>query len=273
MPLSFSLDHIGPLTRSVEDCALLTQIISGSDPNDSTSASRPKGDYLTELESGIRGLKIGVPTTYASGASGFLAPVHPEVMREMEKSLAVFKAAGAEIVPLALPDSFKICNDLANIIAGSESSSAHANWLKQREEDYGSQTRERLLTGFLFSAVDYLDALKLRKAILAEFLREVFAEVDVLHSPVVPIPVPTLAESNIQNNPGFIEYLSLLGHCTRPFDYLGLPALSLPAGLTDNGMPTGFQLAAPPFEESVLFRAGRAYERETTWSFPELIFQ
>ena len=273
MPLSFSLDHIGPLTRSVEDCALLTEIISGSDPNDSTSASRPKGDYLKELEAGIRGLKIGVPTTYASGDSGFLAPVHPEVMREMEKSLAVFQAAGAEIVPLALPDSFKICNDLANIIAGSESSSAHANWLKERAEDYGSQTRERLLTGFLVPAVDYLDALKLRKEILVEFLADVFTEVDVLHAPVVPIPVPTLVESNIQNNPGFIEYLSLLGHCTRPFDYLGLPALSLPAGLTDNGMPTGFQLVAPPFEESVLFRAGHAYERETTWSFPEIIFQ
>ncbi len=273
MPLSFSLDHIGPLTRSVEDCALLTQIISGSDPNDSTSASRPKGDYLRELESGIRGLKIGVPTTYASGATGFLAPVHPEVMREMERSLAVFQAAGAKIIPIPIPDSFKICNDLAIIISGSESSSAHANWLKERAEDYGSQTRERLLTGFLVSAVDYLDALKLREKILEEFLCDVFAEVDLLHVPVVPIPVPTLAESNIQNNPGFIEYLSLLGHCTRPFDFLGLPALSLPAGMTDNGMPTGLQLVAPPFEESLLFRAGHAYEREIKWSFPEKNFQ
>ena len=171
------------------------------------------------------------------------------------------------------PDSFKIYNDLANIIARSESSSEHAKWLKRRADDYGSQTRDRLLTGFLVTAVDYLDALKLRKEILTEFLREVFSKVDVLHTPAVPITVPSLAESNILNNPGFIEYLSLLVHCTRPFDYLGLPVLALPAGLTDNGMPTGFQLAAPPFEESVLFRAGRAYEREATWSFPELIFQ
>ena len=191
----------------------------------------------------------------------------------MERSLAVFQAAGAEIIPIPIPDSFKICNDLAIIISGSESSSAHANWLKERAEDYGSQTRERLLTGFLVSAVDYLDALKLRENILEEFLCDVFAEVDLLHVPVVPIPVPTLAESNIQNNPGFIEYLSLLGHCTRPFDFLGLPALSLPAGMTDNGMPTGLQLVAPPFEESFLFRAGHAYEREIKWSFPEKNFQ
>ena len=176
-------------------------------------------------------------------------------------------------IPIQIPDSFKICNDLAIIISGSESSSAHSNWLKERAEDYGSQTRERLLTGFLVSAVDYLDALKLREKILEEFLCDVFSEVDVLHLPVVPIPVPTLAESNIQNNPGFIEYLSLLGHCTRPFDFLGMPALSLPAGMTDNAMPTGLQLVAPPFEESLLFRAGHAYEREIKWSFPENNFQ
>ena len=273
MPLSFSLDHIGPLTRTVEDCALLTQIISGSDVNDSTSVSRPEADLLAEIDSGINGLKIGVPTTYGSGHSGFLDPVHPEVHREMENSLAVFRSAGAEIVPIPLPESFAICNDLANIIAGSESSSAHANWLKQRAEDYGSQTRERLLSGFLFSATDYLDALKLRKVILEEFVHKVFTKVDVLHSPVVPIPVPTLAESNIQANPGFIEYLTLLGHFTRPFDYLGLPSLSLPAGLTDNGLPTGFQLVAPPFDEALLFKTARAYERETKWTFPEFIFQ
>ena len=96
---------------------------------------------------------------------------------------------------------------------------------------------------------------------------------DVLHTPVVPIPVPTLAESDIQENPGFIEYLTLLGHCTRPFDYLGLPALAVPAGLTVNGLPTGFQLVAPPFMESLLFKTARAYERETNWTFPELFFK
>ena len=122
------------------------------------------------------------------------------------------------------------------------------------------------------TAVDYVDTLKLRKEIFAEFLCDVFSEVDILHLPIVPIPVPTLVESNIQNNPRFIENLSLLGHCTRPFDCLGLPALVLPSGLTDNKMPTGFQLATPPFEESILFRAGRAYENETKCSFTELIF-
>ncbi len=269
MPLSFSLDHIGPLTRTVADCALLTQIIAGKDTKDSTSHSQPKPDCLANLEDGINGLKIGVPTTYGSGTSGFLDPLHPEVQRQIENSLSVFRSLGAKVVEIPLPESFEISNAMANIIGSAESSSAHANWLKEQPENYGSQTRERLLTGLLFSATDYLDALKLRKVILEDFLHEVFGKVDILHTPVVPNPVPTLAESDIQANPGFIEYLTLLGHFTRPFDYLGLPALSVPAGLTDNGLPTGFQLVAPPFEESLLLRAARAFENENPWSYPE----
>ena len=269
MPLSFSLDHIGPLTRTVADCALLTQIIAGKDTNDSTSYYQPKPDFLSGIDSGIEGLKIGVPTTYGNGPSGFLDPLHPEVQREMESSLAVFRSLGAKVVEIPLPENFEISNNMANIIAGAESSSAHANWLKEQPENYGSQTRERLLTGLLFSASDYLDALKLRKVILEDFLHEVFGKVDILHTPVVPNPVPTLAESDIQANPGFIEYLTLLGHFTRPFNYLGLPALSVPDGLTDNGLPTGFQLVAPPFEEALLLRAARAFENENPWSYPE----
>ena len=136
----------------------------------------------------------------------------------MVKSLTIFEATGARIVPLPLLESLKICNELANIIEGQESISAHTNWLKQRTEDYGLQTCERLLKSFLVTAVDYLDALKLWKEILAEFLRDVFSNVDVLNVPIVQIPVQTLAESNIQNNPEFIEYLSLIGYCMRPFD-------------------------------------------------------
>ena len=98
-------------------------------------------------------------------------------------------------------------------------------------------------------------------------MQDLFYKVDILHAPVAPIPVPTIAESDIQGNPGFIEFLSNLGHCTRPFDYLGLPAVSLQAGKTDNVLPTGFQLVATPLEEAMLFRAARAYEKEKPWDF------
>lgn len=262
MPLSFSLDHIGPLTRTVADCALLTQIIAGADSNDPTSLNHKKTDYLENIESGVSGVKIGVPTAY------FVDQVHPEVLREMKKSRDVFQSFGANVVEIDLPESFEVTNAMTNIVTAVEGSSAHSKWLKERPEDYGSQTRDRLMSGLLYSAADYLDALKLRKVILQEFLQDVFNKVDILHAPVVPIPVPTLEESDIQANPGFIEYLTLLGHCTRPFDYLGLPAISVPAGQTDNGLPTGFQLVAPPFEEALLFRTARAYEKENPWFFP-----
>ena len=170
-----------------------------------------------------------------------------------------------------LPESFDISNEMTNIITAVEGSSAHTKWLKDRPEDYGKQTRKRLLSGSMISASDYLEALKLRKVILKAFLKDVFEKVDLLHAPVVPIPVPTIAESDIQANPGFIEFLLNLGHCTRPFDYLGLPAVSVPAGKTDNGLPTGFQLVAPPLEESILFRAARAYEKEKPWHYQNII--
>ena len=170
-----------------------------------------------------------------------------------------------------LPESFSISNEMANIITAVEGGSTHRKWLKDSPEDYGMQTRKRLLSGSGISASDYLEALKLREVILKEFLYCVFEKVDILHAPVVPIPVPTIAESDIQANPGFIEFLSKLGHCTRPFDYLGTPAISVPAGKTDNGLPTGFQLIAPPLNEAILFKVARAYEKENPWDYQQKI--
>ena len=265
MPLSFSLDHIGPITRTVSDCALLTQIISGPDKNDPTSLTHQKKDYLADIELGIDGIKIGVPSKH------FIDKVDGEVLREMKKSLDVFKSLGAHIFEIDLPESFNLSNEMANIITAVEGSSAHRKWLKERPEDYGKQTRKRLLSGSMISASDYLEAIKLRKVILKEFLQNIFDKVDILHAPVVPIPVPTIAESDIQANPGFIEYLTNLGYCTRPFDYLGLPAISVPAGRTDNGMPTGFQIVAPPLDEAILFRVARAYEKENPWNFQKIL--
>ena len=141
-----------------------------------------------------------------------------------------------------------------------------------KDVKFSTDARSRMLQGVdtLADAVRVTLGPKGRNVILQEFLQDVFSKVDILHAPVVPIPVPTLAESDIQSNPGFIEYLMLLGLCTRPFDYLGLPAITVPAGQTDNGLPTGFQLVTPPLEEALLFQAARAYEKENSWFFPVL---
>ena len=262
MPLSHTLDHVGPLTRTVRDCALLTQTIAGADPNDRTCSTREVGDYLSDLETLPKGLKVGVPSNY------FYDPVHPEVRARMDESVQVFRGLGLEVRELAMPETIQASNAMVNLIAGVEGATRHARWLRERPQDYGTQTLGRLRAGLLYLATDYLEALNLREVALRDFLELVFSQVDVLHVPVVPIPLPTLEESDVGANPGFIDYISQLGHCTRPFDYLGLPALSVPAGTTSNGLPTGFQLVGRPFAEATLFQAAAAYETAAPWTHP-----
>jgi len=257
MPLSFTLDHIGPLTRSVADAALLLQVIAGHDPQDPTSSSRPVPDYRAGLDRGVKGLRIAVPETF------FYDPVDVSVARSVRTSLEVFAALGAEIVPLEMPQEVTYANALNMLIIAVEGASFHANWLRERREDYGRQTLGRLLPGLLHPAQQYLEALKLRAVVLARMQETVFARADLLHTPVFPYEVPEIEASDVAINPGFLEFLAGTGHCVRPFNYTGLPAISVPAGLTANGLPTGFQLVGRPFDEATLLRAAAAYERET----------
>ncbi len=256
MPLSFSLDHIGPMTRTVADCALMTRVIAGPDPRDPTSASRPVPDYLDGIEDGITGLKIAVPRNY------FHEFLHEEVGRLIEESIETFRRLGAEIVPLEIP-SLDLANRMVNLVIGVEAATYHAEWLRERPQDYGTQTRNRLLPGLYYPAVRYVEALNLRRKALKDFAGAVFEKADILHAPTVPIPVPRIDEGDVGAKPGFLNYLRIFTHCTRPINYLGLPALAMPCGFTSNGLPCGFQLIGRPFDEATLFRAGRAFERET----------
>lgn len=256
MPLSFTLDAIGPLARTVADCGLLMQVIAGHDPLDPTTSDEPVPNYLTGLEAGVRGLRIAVPKNY------FYDRIDPEITRLTQESLAVFRSLGAKIVPLALP-SMELASDMAALILAVEGAAAHSRWLRERSEDYGTQTLGRLLPGLFCPATRYIEALNLRAELLAAFADAVFEHADMLHVPTMPMAAPTIHESDVAANPGFLDYLSGFGRCTRPFSYLGLPALSVPAGLTSQGLPAAFQLVGRPFDEPLLLRAARAYERET----------
>lgn len=262
MPLSFTLDTVGPLARGVADAALILQTIAGPDPNDPTTGAEPVPDYLSDLEAGVRGLRIATPENY------FYDPVDPEVAALARASLEVFAALGAEIVPVQMPASIELGNPLTMLILAVEGAAFHGRWLEQRRADYGRQTLGRLLPGLLYPAKRYVEALNLRRKFVDELRQAVFERADVLHTPVWPFPLPTIEESDLAANPGFTEFIAATGHCSRPVNYAGLPGVSVPAGFTANGLPCAFQLVGRPFDEALLLRAARAYERETACTAP-----
>lgn len=259
MPLSHSLDTVGPLTRTVKDNALMMREISGHDVNDTTSSTLPVPDYLDGIDQGVKGLKIGIPETY------FYDEMDPAIEALVRESLNVLESLGAILIPVKMPDTITATNALCGLMTTTEGVALHGDWLKNRWEDYGEQTRNRFLPGFLMPAARYMEALNNRAQVLAEFASAVFDHVDVLHTPVIPVPIPTSAESGDVSSANFFALTNLIGRCTRPINYLGLPGLNIPCGFTGPSLPVSFQLVGRPFDEKTLFRAGQAYETATDW--------
>jgi aspartyl-tRNA(Asn)/glutamyl-tRNA(Gln) amidotransferase subunit A len=256
MPLSFSLDHVGPLCRTVNDCAVITQAVAGYDPDDPTTSREPVGDYTAGIEDGVKGLRLGVP------ANHFFDDVDEEVRIAIEASIEVYRKLGAEIVEIEIPG---IAHGFAlgEVLGRVEAATYHSTNLRERPQDYGTQTRNRLMQGFYYPGTRYIEALNLRGQLLAQFTEVVFDVADMLIAPSVPMAVPTIAETDLSANQGFLDTIARFGSCTRPFNFLGLPALGVPCGFTSNGLPTGYQIVGRSFDEATLFRAARAYERET----------
>jgi len=259
MPLSPSLDCVGPITRTVRDNVLMFEAIAGQDPRDATSSPLPVPDVLSTLDNGVKGLKVGVPENY------FYDEVTPEIAALVRASLDVLEAAGAELVAVTIPESIVSTNAYTSLIIAAEAAAIHQHWLQDRPDDYGTQTRARMMNGLTTAASRYIQARSLRAPILAEFAAAVFDKVDILHLPVMITAIPTIAESDTAANPGFMEAIIAMGLCTRPINYLGLPALTMPCGFDPAGLPTAFQLVGRPFDEATLYRAGAAYQRDTDW--------
>ncbi len=256
MPLCFSLDTVGPIARTVTDTTLLLSIIAGHDPADPVSSRRAVPDYFAQLESGVAGLKIAVPKNY------FYDPVGDDVGGILESSLKVFEQLGAELVPVIIP-GIERANELTTLIIMAEAALYHQYWVQSRPDDYGPQTLSRLVTGMAIPASVYIEALNLRQKILADFAAAVFDKADILHLPMLPVPVPRFDAFDAPGSAAFLEIVVALGHCTRPANFLGLPGLSMPAGFTADGLPAAFQLIGRPFDEATLLRVARAFERET----------
>ncbi len=258
MARAWSLDHVGPLTRTAEDCALMMAAIAGYDPNDGAISHEPVPDFAAGLNDVIKGLRVGV-------AEVDDAPVDGEVRAAVNASLEVLRSLGAETVPVRL-SHLKEWYSFADVISKSEGATIHATWLRERPQDYSDHVRTRLEAGLLLPATRYIEALSARGRHLAAFLDTVMAEIDVLHCPAIPIPIPTIAETDVEGTGEAV--LTLVGRITqytRPFNFLGVPTISVPCGFTGNGLPVAFQLAAKPFAEPLLLRAAHAYQSATDY--------
>jgi aspartyl-tRNA(Asn)/glutamyl-tRNA(Gln) amidotransferase subunit A len=256
MPLSFSKDTVGPLARSVEDCALILGVIAGADPADPTSSRRPVPDYSAKLERPAAGLRIAFSRRY------FYDGIDPEIEAIMRASLEQFRKLGAHIVEVELPE-VEPWNAATSVVIGAEAATIHAEWLRTRPDDYSPQVRARLSHGLSIPATAYIDALRLRASALREFSKAVFSRADVFHAPVVGFQTPTIAETEVGGGDDMMKVLGRITRLTRLVNYLGVPALSVPAGFTRAGMPIGMQLLARPFAEATLFACGHAYQKAT----------
>jgi len=257
MPRSWSQDTVGPLTRTVADCARMLRVIAGADPKDPTCSSLPVPNYEKELEGRVKGLTIGVPTNH------YYEEVTAEVRRLMEASLAVLSSLGARLIELPVPDPARLFF-LSSAISISEAAVIHGRWMRERPQDYSMYVRSRIEPGFHVPATTYLEALNLRAKYLSEFLETVYSKVDVVHTPVMVMPPPGIAETEPKQSGDVAALVSRITRNTRPTNYLGLPALSVPAGFI-GGLPVAFQLMGRPHSEALLFRIGHLYQRETDW--------
>jgi aspartyl-tRNA(Asn)/glutamyl-tRNA(Gln) amidotransferase subunit A len=255
MPLSQSLDTVGPLARTAEDCALLLGLMAGADPEDPTASTSPIPDYMAATQGQIKGLTIGVPTAF------YVDDLDPEVARILDETIAVLKREGAKIVQVELPDQRQI-TAACQLIVAVEAAAFHKRWLIERPQDYGPQVLMRLQNALAIPGVSYLEALRWRGPALAAHIAAV-AGVDAVITPVSPVPAPTIAESDVGNSPDADNVIQRLTRFTRPINYLGLPALAIPAGFTRSGLPVGMQLIGRSFDEATLLRLGAAFQRAT----------
>jgi aspartyl-tRNA(Asn)/glutamyl-tRNA(Gln) amidotransferase subunit A len=255
MPLSQSLDIVGPLARSAEDCAVLLGLMAGADPEDPTALSISVADYAAATRESINGLTIGVP------ASFYVDDLDSEVAGALDATIATFRREGANIVPVELPDQRQLAS-AAQLVLAAEAAAFHKRWMIERPQDYGPQVLMRLQNGLAIPAVTYLETMRWRGPALAAHLSAV-ATVDAVIAPVSPVPAPTIAESDVGNSPNAEAVIQRLTRFTRPINYLGLPSLSIPAGFTRGGLPIGMQLVGRSFDEAMLLRLGGGFQRAT----------
>jgi aspartyl-tRNA(Asn)/glutamyl-tRNA(Gln) amidotransferase subunit A len=253
IPLSWSLDHAGPMARSVEDCAILLQAISGHDPDDPASAAVAVPNFQFGLKDSIAGLRIGVPRTGWFDENLGIAPETEAVFNE---AVGTLQNLGARIVEID-GKPFSMARKANQTILVCEAYAYHEKTYQETPMKFGSSVRRRMLEGAFLSAADYINAQRARTR-LNKQIRANFSRVDVFAMPGAPRPPETFANLNPDEQ-------NLRPNFTNPFNLTGLPAISVSCGFTPGNLPAGLQIAAQPFEEPMALRVAYAYEQATEW--------
>lgn len=265
VPLAWSMDTVGPMTRTVEDCALVFSVVAGHDERDPSSASVPVADYTADLRRGVKGVRVGVIPDYFF--HNLQAPVHDAVTR----ALSTLEGLGASVVEVDVEGIHgNISAQLT--IESCEPSTYHQRWLRERPGDYGEDVRLLLEVGELHLATHYLQAQRYRSMLRANFM-DAFKSVDVFVCPTLPFTATRVGETLVEIQPGAPEdMLAAIMQFTGVPSLTGLPSLNVPCGFDEDGMPIGMQVIGKPFDEAMLFRLGAAFQGATTFhqEVPEL---
>jgi aspartyl-tRNA(Asn)/glutamyl-tRNA(Gln) amidotransferase subunit A len=255
--LAWSQDHAGPMARTVEDCALAMNAVAGYDPNDPTSVNLPVPDFAKALTGQVKGLRLGVVKEF------FELPISSEVKGSVWKAIRKLEELGAIVSEVSWP-IYHYAMSIASIIQMAEATAYHAKLIREHGSKIYPPVRLRLEAGIFISARDYIQAQQARTLFYRQSC-DLLKQVDLLAGPTVPVIAFPVGISELRLGDQNLNVVSLLTQYTRPFNLNGFPAITLPCGFSDDGLPIGLQLAGRPFDEETLLRAAHAYEKATEW--------
>ncbi|HKM76648.1 MAG TPA: amidase [Candidatus Bathyarchaeia archaeon] len=256
-PEAWSLDHVGPIAKTVRDCAMLMNVISGRDMRDPTTSTMRVPDYTSLLNGEIDGVKIGIPENY------FFDRVEEGVKRCVSSALKVFEGLGATIEYFNFPLIDEIMGAYT-IIDSAEVAALHNRHFRENAEHYQPEVRAYIETGFFLTATQYIDAQRIRGQVLAKIL-DLFNHVNVIVTPAQPMVAPKVGATSVVIDGVAEDPLIAMVRFAAPFNLTGLPAVSIPCGFS-SGLPAGLQIVGQLFDEISVLRIAEAYERVTEWT-------
>ena len=257
LPLSWSLDHVGPLARSVTDCAIILQAIAGPDPRDGSASTREVPSYTRDLTGDVAGLVLGVPSEH------FFDLVEPGVVECVRAAIRVLEGLGARLEEVPVPHA-QHAQMAGTAIMSSEAATWHAEWLRSRPDEYGPDVLLRIRHGLLVRATEYLLAQQMRSLIQSDFTAAFERGVQAIVAPTLPLVAPRIGSTFDKGGSFDLAPRSVITRTTVPANLAGLPAASLPCGFSE-GLPVGLQVIGPAFGEPIVLQVAHAYEQATDW--------